>query len=215
MTQDHSTKTLVMPANDIVQYIRQNHDSWYSFATNSMTYGLQCKPEEIIMIRGTVKTSAWQVAAFIDDGGHTHDVSFSGQIGPFVDAGFQVTSQTTQQPSHQHRSGPNKRLSTLAPIMPRVAGSSRPPGRLELPELEVAATMTTTNAPANTKDQTVFLSCYKIKRRVWFTKKVVAAGEPQEPERDDQPPGTPGNIDVEMNVPQITVGSLQISFCLD
>jgi hypothetical protein len=213
VTRDHATSTMVMPSVDINKYILQNHDSWYTFATNPVTYGLDCKPEDIILVRSTVKTSSWAVAAFHDSGGRTHDVSFAGQIGPFADAGFQMASQTSTQAAFEQRSGPNRRAPSLAQIPSRQSASSRRSlGRLELPELEIAATMSQTVVPEHTKDQTVFLGSYRIKRRFWVGRKVVAAGGSADLPEDEPPPTTPAYVggelydrSVELDVPQSTV----------
>lgn len=180
-----------MPCTSITQYIKQNHDSWYAFAINQDTYGLDCKPEDIILVRGTIKTSAWAVAAFIESGNHVHDVSFSGQVGPFADAGFNWASQQSRQSSFEYRTGPSRIKRTHSP-RPSISSEtavapSVKSGKLELPELEVAATMSSDVVPGDTKDQTVFLGYYKVKRRMWLGKKVVAAAGAEE-----LPPDTSG-----------------------
>ena len=107
--RDDADKTSVLSSVDVAQYIRQNHDFWHRFAIDPAKYGLDCKPEDIIFVRGTVKTSAWAVAALKDRGHSIHDVSFSGQIGPFADAGFKVSSQNVTESTFEQRSGPSSR----------------------------------------------------------------------------------------------------------
>lgn len=45
-----------------IRYMRQHHSSWYLYAREEL--GIACKPEDIILVRGFVKTSAGTVAAF-------------------------------------------------------------------------------------------------------------------------------------------------------
>lgn len=196
----------MLHAKDIVEYIRQNHDAWYSFATNSQTYGLQCKPEDIIMVRGTVKTSAWAVAAYRDSGNHTHNVAFSGQVGPVADAGFQLTSSSTVQSSFEHRAGPTPNAARPTSLKPVASGTSSNHGKYELPELEVAATLSREEVPDNARNQTVFLGFYKVKRRYFLPKKIVAnAGSDELPPAEDPAQSSgmlmPPDVTVEINQP--------------
>ncbi|EKM58770.1 uncharacterized protein PHACADRAFT_85684 [Phanerochaete carnosa HHB-10118-sp] len=183
--RDHADKTIVQPATDIVQYIRQNHDAWFGFATKPGTYGLMCKPEDIIMVRGTVKTSAWTVAAFQEAGTHVNDIELSAQAGSIADVGLQGSSSVSVYNSIEHRTGPQRpSASRPASLKPVTSGTPSQHGKYDLPELEVAAEMSKETEPENKRNQTVFLGCYKVKRRFLLPKKIVAGAGP-----DELPPG--------------------------
>ena len=165
--RDGGDKTSVPSAQTITQYIRQHHDSWYTFATDPVKYGLECKPEDIIMVRGFVKTSAWAVAAFPDGGSSQREVAFSGTAGPFADAGFHFAKQQQRQVAFEHRVGPSR-------------GKSRPPsvasGKARATDFPMPDIGSSAGGESAERDQTVFLGYFKILRRKFWRKKIKAAG---------------------------------------
>lgn len=173
--RDGGDKTTVPCAQTITQYIRQHHDSWYAFATDPVKYGLECKPEDIIMVRGFVKTSAWAVAAFPDGGASQREVAFSGTAGPFANAGFHFAQQQQRQVAFEHRVGPSRGKSRT----PSIASGKARATEFPVPDVGDAA-----EGEAAERDQTVFLGYFKILRRKFWRKKIKAAGG-----YDSLPPG--------------------------
>ena len=167
-------------AKEVRQYIRQNHDSWYAFATGDK-YGIECEPGDIIMVRSTMKTSAWAVAAFKDSTDRSHSLAFDGTAGLFGNAGIHLASQTTVQSSVEYRIGPPK----ISPV-PQVqlysaltsSVTTAPIISPDLPEYEFAASRSIVLDPH--KNQTIFLGYWKIKRRLGFLKTITAASSPQD-----------------------------------
>ena len=209
--RDQADKTSLPSATSIQKYIRQHHDSWYQFAINPDTYGLECRPEDILMVRGFVKTSAWAVAAFNDSGNHLHSVDFSGQVGPFADAGFHLSSSQKKQALFEHRVGPVRR----APRSPSPSArshrssssvsSTSSHGRIGSDLLEVDPAVELWRGDVPQRDQTVFLGYYKVKRRRFRSLKIKAAGEPQDgpSSEDDHEPES--DLSIELHPPPVPV----------
>ncbi|PSS35525.1 hypothetical protein PHLCEN_2v1519 [Hermanssonia centrifuga] len=187
---DAAKKSSVQPNRDFVAYMREHHESWYNFASSSDTYGLQCKPEDIILVRGAVKTTAWAVAAFIESGSHVHDVSFNGQVGPVASAGFRFASSRATHSSFEHRTGPYRAVSSSNSLRlthstlsaaSSVSSKSVQSSHAELPEILVEREKGIEEEKlAVPCDQCLFLGHYKIKYRVFFGKKVIANAGPDE-----------------------------------
>lgn len=187
--RDHADKTLVVPSTDIEQYISQFHDSWVVFARE--VEKLSCDHEDIVMVRGTVKTSAWTVAAFKQPGTRIADFELGAQVGSVLDMGITGSSSVVEVGTFEFRTGPVKSstLATLVPVRSKSSGRSR---KYELPEIEVAEAMLKEAAAgalsesAKPRNQSVFIGCYRVKRRLGglLPKKIVANAGPA-----DLPPG--------------------------
>ncbi|KAF7789085.1 hypothetical protein EIP86_000018 [Pleurotus ostreatoroseus] len=198
---EDAKKTVVPPAVNFTTYMRKNHSSWYEFATHSQNYGLACKPEDIILVRGSVKTSAWALGAYTENGNHVHDVSFSGQGASFASAGFKWASSNQSSARFEHRIGPSDAPSLRRLTSGRSGRSTIASGKAvarpttnELPEITAERKMGIEAAidADNTDDQCVFLSYYKIKYRIFSFKKITAAAGPAElPDGDDDNEGSP------------------------
>lgn len=184
IVQDYVQKTSLMHhAKEVLRYIRQNHDSWYGFATGD-NYGIHCDPEDIIMVRSTMKTSAWAVAAFKDSGDRIHNLSFNVVGGPLGNAGFQLASQVAVQSSVEYRAGPGH--ASLPETDPTAVSSITPlVNPYVLAEHKFAASRAIVLDPR--RNQTVFLGYWKVRRRLAFLKNIVASPYPQRPSRYDEP----------------------------
>ncbi len=138
--------------------MRAHHDSWYDFVRQR---SLDIQPEQIILVRGWVKTSEWAVASFTDSE-KNHEVNFEADAGPFAKASFSVSYSSAVSMSVEHRTGPVKHVKE-----PQGFADADP----DLPQ-----------------DQCVFLSYYEIKSRgFWAKKKIRAAAEPRDGRKDDSP----------------------------
>lgn len=164
--------------------MRKNHESWYAFAKDPETYGLHTEPEEIILVRGTVKTSAWALAAYTDAGNQAHDITFNAKAGTLAGAGFKWSSSHSSSAQLEQRVGPGD-VSRTKPLS-RSAGKAVARYKEELPEIEFERSKgwdssIDAESPSN---QCVFIGYYKIKYRFWGVKKISAAGG-----YDELPPG--------------------------
>lgn len=165
--------------------MHRHHDSWYEFATNHETYGLACKPEDIILVRGTVKTTAWALAAYLENGNHTHEVVFDGQA-PFASAGFKWSTSRQSSAKFECRLGPNDDISLrrIHPGRLSIASGKAAAGSYEdeLPEILVQQQRgrDVSIDADNLDNQCVFLGYYRIKYRIFKFKKIDAAAGPHE-----------------------------------
>ncbi|CAL1702007.1 unnamed protein product [Somion occarium] len=141
-------------------YIRQYHDSWFELATRE---GIHIrKKEDIILVRGWVKTAEWAVASFSQKG-RAHEASLSAQFAPVAGGGLGYSYIHATQDSVQYRIGPDQEHRLALPYIP---GST----------------------PSKRRDQCVFLSYYKVKYRYILPRKILAEAEPgssSDPDEDD------------------------------
>lgn len=106
---DDATKTVVQRQEpQFIKYISQYHSSWYLYARDVL--GIACKPEDIILVRGFVKTSAWTVAAFLGGNHQSREIGLRSQLGPTVSVGCRYTSHEYSTSSPIQRSGPAHRM---------------------------------------------------------------------------------------------------------
>ncbi|KAI0765560.1 hypothetical protein BC629DRAFT_1541098 [Irpex lacteus] len=190
---DHATKTSFSPNIPFKQYMLENHASWYAFATDPKRWGLQCEPEDIILVRGTMKTSSWTVGAFFGQVNRLHDFATGGQVASIAGAKFQMSSEYSQSHKWEQRSGPYRALAHLS--TPQLIS---PADTMDIDSVDPRAQV---NQPV--KDQCIFLSYYKIKYRTFLPKKIVAHADP--PSLEEDPDGNGGlvaaspDVDVELD----------------
>ncbi|KAI0790237.1 hypothetical protein BC629DRAFT_1512516 [Irpex lacteus] len=162
------------------RYMRQHHWNWVEYATDPDHLGIQCQPEDIILVRDAVKTSSWTVGAFIGEGSRVHEIALEGQLGPIINVGLHYSSQEACGSLHvAPRSGPSHRVLShiatpvssphIAPLNPIVVQEPPP------------------------KDQCVFLSYYKMKYRRLLPSKIMAAADVVD---DSEPDGSGGMVAV-------------------
>ncbi|PSS35524.1 hypothetical protein PHLCEN_2v1518 [Hermanssonia centrifuga] len=155
--KDDATKEGVLPNKTWADYMRKHHPSWFQFAKDVLT--LECKPEDIILVRGWTKTTEWTVSAFQAEG-RASRVAINGSISPAASVGFDVAFSHRGSWFTDHRSGPR-----------RDPAEFLSPYRTSLP-----------------RNQCVFLAHYKIKYRKFsfLQPKIEAgAGPDQLPDQDD------------------------------
>ena len=94
----------------IVNYMRNNFDSWLEFAnaSDSSWGGLGLRPEQVLFVCGTLKTTQWALAAFQGGAFRNKDGVVSGQLDTTGSGDVQFSVQIDGQPlpaTHQ-RAGP-------------------------------------------------------------------------------------------------------------
>lgn len=87
----------------ISRYIARNHAKWHQFAVDVVQ--LEIKDEEIIFVRGSLKTAEWAVAA-ATSGAREGELLFGGEFGPSMQASFSVGMTKQVSMSVEGRSGP-------------------------------------------------------------------------------------------------------------
>ncbi|KAJ3519549.1 hypothetical protein NM688_g9286 [Phlebia brevispora] len=85
------------------QYIRQHHDSWVQHAKN---LGFEPKPEDIVLVSGTMKTSNWTVASFKQIH-RSAGANLSGSLQPAGSVGFSLQLSHQTPYLSDYRSGPS------------------------------------------------------------------------------------------------------------
>lgn len=187
MLWDDATKTVVQRQElRFIRYMRQHHSSWYLYAREVL--GIACKPEDIILVRGFIKTSSWTVAAFLGGGSQSREITLHGQLGPTinVECGYASHENSTSSPMHQ-RSGPAYRM--ILRTEPKVP-------------LERLVLSSATETEPTPKDQCVFLNYFKVLYRAKFLKSIVAAADPPDLDRDgtedENLPGLQSEYDVQV-----------------
>ncbi|KAI0922265.1 hypothetical protein AcW2_007006 [Taiwanofungus camphoratus] len=166
------------PSRRMANYMRSNYHSWWVFATEHLDLDLQ--KEDIIFVRGWVKTSEWAVAAFVREG-RAAQLTFNGEFGLPASAAFSLSYSRDGQSIPEYNTGPRQRR----------AGRHR--GMITgTPETSTESIFT--DGPRF--DQCVFLHYYKLKVRFGLWPTVVkAAGGPRDlPSAGDDDANSPGML---------------------
>lgn len=153
-----------------VDYMRQHHMSWYQFARG---IGFDCKAEDIVLVRGTVKAANWTVAAF-QQHARSGKVALNGELLPVAGAGFTLSFGQSSACQQDCRSRP---LPTNTSLLS--SGLATPLSR----------------------DQCVFLPVYKIKYRhirFFLPPKIEAGAGPHELPRSDDHDNGPSGADAQI-----------------
>jgi len=157
-------RELVQQTRRMAKYMKDNIETWHRWAISN-DVGLDVAIEDILFVRGWIKTSCWAVVAFCDDSRHTK-LTFSGDLGLPVSNVFGIETQVeTTTPTCLLQIGPQRfrRANATAPLVP--------------------------NQPAHVQeqypsDQCMFLHYFKLKKRLLWPSKIEAAAEPRDPSVD-------------------------------
>ena len=158
----HTVTSTRVERNDIFRrYIAENYMAWHAFARSR---NRDVDPTDLLLVSGHVKTTAWVLAAFMEQG-VKHSVYLSAQGVGVAEAGIGSFRQT----SVIQRNGP-KRDRHATPIDP------------------------TGQSAGDACDQCLFLRYYKVERRFKISwdplKKIVAAAEPPDGKYFDDTEGS-------------------------
>ncbi len=160
------------------RYMLQHHESWFAFATDEETLGIQCEPESIILVQGVLKTSGWTVGAFPGKIDRSQEFRIGAKVETLFNAHAQVS--TTRSESHGciQRSCPDRASGTAGKLL---TGPTR--HATSSPMAEFTDRLRGSNYP---QDQCVFLKYYKIKHRRLglLPKKIVANADPPDLDGD-------------------------------
>ena len=190
--------------------MKRHHERWYEYATQTLRLPVQ--PEDIVFVRGSVKTDAWALAAYVEDGTTEHSVAFSAQLAEAASVGFKYLNGKDSTMIFEHRIGPNGLANpteqspsgpTTMPVpevsqppsgAPENAGQDIPTAPRTFVDLPEVAKERSLKLPMRaTANQCVFLQCYKIKYRLFKLKRIAAAAEPEAQSRSGSsgsaPPG--------------------------
>ncbi|THH02772.1 hypothetical protein EW026_g167 [Hermanssonia centrifuga] len=162
--KDTARKEIMFNNNTWKKYIRVYHASWVRYARDVRDHDLQ--PEDIILVRGWIKTTKWTVAAFsASQTGRV--VSAKGRIDPFASAGCELSFIGKTIMPARSRSGPRRSAVSCT----------------QLPEC--ATSGTGGSSGLDKFDQCVFLFYWKTKHRRFIPMRIYAAGEDDESYEDE------------------------------
>ncbi|OCH91404.1 hypothetical protein OBBRIDRAFT_887012 [Obba rivulosa] len=134
---DSATKKEVQNTLHVESYMRQHHEAWHKFAREE--YGRNLEREELVLVRGWVKTTRWAVTIF-DESDPSGTLNFNVGLPTASDS---LELSTSHDHPYVQRIGPKRVSQTTA------AGSTSQPSIPAVPKA----------------DQTVFLLYYKMKSR--------------------------------------------------
>jgi len=131
-------------------YMSKNISSWHSHAVGKL--GLEIDEEDILFVRGFVKTTRWGLAACTDHG-KTTTVKIHGDLSQSPDTPFEFDEPESKESFWEQRLGPENRYHQEHPLSGSQPNQSKKP------------------------DQCIFLHYFKIKRRLFFIRQLQAAAE--------------------------------------
>lgn len=166
----NADREALLPSRRMANYMRRNYASWHTFATE--TLDVDITKEEIIFVRGHVKTKEWAVAAFVHEG-RSAQLTVNADAGSVASAAFSFSHSTDVTVPPERNQGPKNKKH----------GHRRSHG---------GARRSATQHDEDKADQCIFLHYYKLKVRLGFWTTVMkAAAGPHElsPGPDDDDPG--------------------------
>lgn len=117
LLKDHATTQEIHPSSPhFIEYMRKHYLDWCRFAREKR--GLALEPEELVFVRGWVKTTEWAVAAFLDRGCE-QELSFEAEAGSFAKAKFSIATSHQQSTSVMHRTGPHRADECMRTVPPK------------------------------------------------------------------------------------------------
>ncbi|KAH9949139.1 WD40 repeat-like protein [Amylocystis lapponica] len=158
--KEPATREELHPSRRMANYMRQNHQSWYTFATE--VCDLDIEREDIIFVRGWVKTAEWAVAAFVHEG-RAAQLTFSGDFTAGANASFTLATATNVTVLPEVSAGPRGMVQQGRRASLRITGP---------PDLDAAQDQL--------HEQCVFLHYYKMKMRFFWPRVMKAAAGPHE-----------------------------------
>lgn len=142
------------------------------------------RPEELIVVQATTKTTAWAVGAYVGAGGKTHSGSFDAQVEHVAGAAFHwsFSNQTSTQFEH--------RESVLSSATEHERERPSCIHGMDLPDIVAERDGNRTNILSEyPDDQCVFLGYWKVKYRFGklLTKLAAGAGPATLPKDSREP----------------------------
>ncbi|KAI0743145.1 hypothetical protein C8Q80DRAFT_1273690 [Daedaleopsis nitida] len=175
-----AVKDVISSRRRLVTHIREHFDTWLWFANE--TCGLGIEKEGLWFISGTTKTTKWANAAFEGEY-HGKEGSIQCDFGNIANVNLSLRIENEILSSTFYNHGPRRRE-------PSQTSSQIDDGS------------TSISSETCRPDQCIFINYYKMKKRLWWTRKITAGAGPHElppPDSDDgdsssvelEPPGSP------------------------
>ena len=178
---DHGRLSAVPSSSRLFKnYITRHFVHWLEFVTETLQ--LDCRPEDLILVRGTIKTlpCAWAVGAYLEEGSSLHEISVRVTAEGLATLGFDVTREHKAGQKFDYRVGFDGRAgkveaSSPEPKLPLIALAD------ELPEVILERASASGATVEGRRNQCLFVQYFKAKPRTFFplTKIVAGAGYSQ------------------------------------
>ncbi|KAH9933270.1 hypothetical protein B0H21DRAFT_699524, partial [Amylocystis lapponica] len=162
--KEPATREELAPTRKMANYMRQNFQNWHTFATEACDLDIQ--REDIIFVRGWVKTAEWAVAAFVYEG-RAAQLTFNGDFAAGANAAFTLAMDTDVTVFPEYNMGPRG-------MFQQGRGFS----------LRGTASSDADAAEDQLHEQCVFLHYYKMRIRLFWPRVMKAAAGPLHPPRD-------------------------------
>lgn len=178
--KDTAKREEVLSNNTFPTYMKKHFREWFRWVTSK---GHQLKVEQIVLVRGTVKTTEWTVAAF-QSVGKGRSINIQGSFVSAGSVGFELSKDTENDGSVEYRSGPDTARRSPSPSrsLTTVDSNFLQPVPLQ-PTHSRSSSVTSSEKPFN---QCVFLPFYKIKYRLFLLPSIkAAAGYDELPDADN------------------------------
>lgn len=216
--KEQAIKAVAKSSPSVRQYISRWHDAWYELASNE-DVGL--KPEDVILVRGWVKTSSWAWAAIWASTKQSFEISFDANIASAANAGFRVSDNRSTSPRTFISYGPltlrNARTGDEANSA-NEAPHYLSPITAEPPDLHpsfVEAFNNAKDSKTRPYDQCCFLQYWKIKRRRILPTKIEARAGYDEFDRSDEGNGKAieagSDIEIEEETERVRVSTSSLT----
>ncbi|KAH9919631.1 WD40-repeat-containing domain protein [Fomitopsis serialis] len=203
-------RELVQQTRRMAKYMKENIDTWHRWA-NSDEVGYSVAIEDILFVRGWVKTSRWAVAAFFGNTGRHAKLTFNGDLGLPVSAAFRIETQRETAatclprigPDNRPRLNPNRPLGPAQPEEPpsltqaQNQRSKKKKGKGRADDMDQRRSREMDAGPSSgpwgnqaqeqyPSDQCMFLHYFKLKKRPPLPSLKTATGvKPQDDESED------------------------------
>ena len=148
-------------------YMKKHIDNWYRYMIDGL--GIDRALDDILFVKGWVKTTHWAVAAFIERAKSAR-VKVSGTFGPVAEAGVGFVVETSYS-TVDHHTGPGGRF----PQSQSQPGSSKKRKGKNREQADAVSKI----EPRPT--QCIFLHYLKLRKRLLLPAKIEAAAEPRDP----------------------------------
>ena len=148
-------------SSEFKQYMLDNYPAWLDFARKE---GVDCSWDELIFVRGTIKTTpSWAAGVYVCDG-RLVSASFGLAAGGIAKVGFDAKAEKRFRVPFHSRVAPTSNARTTNPTNDGVVDSRNTTDDhiFEWPEDAVARDK---EIAVDGADQCIFLRCFMLKRK--------------------------------------------------
>ncbi len=150
--RDYAKQESLLSDKQCMRYIYANHMSWYHFAMASHL-PFEFEPEDVVLVKGTVKTSDWAVLALQVEHNMSDEAPlFRGTFEPEETGGFVLSVKESSRMCYEYHcspTGPQRQDHCLFVSHYRIKYRDGPPGLGSSHSIEVDVTYPVCVSPSN------------------------------------------------------------------